>query len=112
MLRDLPKRLLLVVMIPAGLAAAPVGAAGAAPGQSDPCYWMNVRWAGMTPIEQELMGRLGWNATNWDSEDTADDPPSETEYWADLTDQEREINAALGMTEERWDNPPEDCAKG
>lgn len=75
----------------------------------DPCYWQVTEWSDLSPREQVLLGRLGWNARSWGSDDASLFPASDTRYWSELTPSERAINEALGQTEQSWDNPPQDC---
>ena len=63
--------------------------------------WEEIGWADMTPAEQALWKKLGWDEDSWEGE--AKKPPSEDKYWRQLTDEERSAAEQLGYTKESWD---------
>jgi len=63
-------------------------------------FWNAQEWTALTPTEQILWGKLGWNQASWDEEIEA--PDSEDKDWAELSDEERIAATQLGYVEETW----------
>jgi hypothetical protein len=68
----------------------------------DPCQWGLVAWSQMNRTEQDAWGRLGWDASNWGSTNTALWPASAGQLWGDLRLRERRAAESLGFTAETW----------
>jgi hypothetical protein len=64
-------------------------------------FWEEVGWSDMTPAEQALWMKLGWNADSWEGE--AKQPASEDKYWKQLSAEEQAAATALGYTKATWD---------
>jgi len=85
-----------------------LGAAQAVDGirvQSNTCAWENFSWEDLTPAEQRVWARLGWNARLWDSDDDAA-PASADKDWSELSNAEHTAAWQLGYTQWSWDR---DC---
>ena len=67
----------------------------------DIAFWEEVSWVDMTPAEQALWMKLGWNEASWEEE--AKQPASEDKYWNQLSEEEQAAATALGYTKESWD---------
>jgi hypothetical protein len=80
-----------------------VTAAEAAAGVRNPstlCFWENVDWDQMTPLEQREWSLLGWSATLWENGGSSSADRSD---WADLTPEQRAAAKALGYGSVSWD---------
>ncbi len=64
-------------------------------------FWEEVDWSDMTPAEQALWMKLGWDADSWAGE--AKQPASEDKYWKQLSPEEQAAATALGYTKATWD---------
>ncbi len=64
-------------------------------------FWEEVDWGDMTPAEQTLWNKLGWDADSWAGE--AKQPASEDKYWKQLSAEEQAAATALGYTKATWD---------
>jgi len=67
-------------------------------------FWNAQEWTALTPAEQALWGKLGWNQASWNEEIEA--PDSENKDWAELSDEERSVASQLGYTEVLWNEEP------
>ncbi len=86
-----------------------LGAAQAAEGirvPSNTCVWEDYGWQDLTPAEQRVWAKLGWNSKLWDSDDDAAMPASATKDWTELNNAERAAAWQLGFTQWSWDK---DC---
>jgi hypothetical protein len=64
------------------------------------CAWSERDWSDMTPAQQALWVRLGWNRARWDG----DKPPaSDAKDWSQLTADERSAASQLGYGPRNWD---------
>ena len=63
--------------------------------------WNSLDRPKMTPAEQILWGKLGWNQDSWEGK--AQVPDSENKKWKELSDEERDIAKKLGYDEKSWD---------
>lgn len=70
---------------------------------SNSCSWENYSWDELTPAEQRVWARLGWNARLWDSPDDAAVPASADKEWGELSEGERAAAWQLGFTQRSWD---------
>lgn len=64
-------------------------------------FWDEFDWADLSSAEQELWGKLGWNAASWDEE--TDPPEADDAYWEDLSPEARTALEKLGYTQASWD---------
>ena len=65
-------------------------------------FWNKFNWSNLTPAEQELWRKLGWNEDSW----TGKAPPPATEEmdWSELSSEERKAAGQLGYDRFYWDN--------
>ena len=68
----------------------------------DPCQWWQLAWQEINSDEQEIWGRLGWDASNWGSVNSAIWPESAGKSWSDLRLRERRAASSLGFDEVNW----------
>ena len=64
-------------------------------------FWEEVGWTDMTPAEQALWKKLGWDEASWEGD--AKQPASEDKYWNQLSSEEKAAATTLGYTKETWD---------
>jgi hypothetical protein len=67
----------------------------------DIAFWEEVGWADMTPAEQALWKKLGWDEASWEGD--AKQPASEDKYWKQLSAEEQAAATTLGYTKATWD---------
>lgn len=66
-------------------------------------YWnSDIAWSDISEEEQAAWTVLGWNETNWDSDDPTTIPASETTAWEGLTEEEQAAATTLGYDEASW----------
>ena len=65
-------------------------------------FWNKFYWSDLTPAEQELWGKLGWDKDSWDGK--ALSPSSENMDWSELTSEERNAAKQLGYNRVYWDS--------
>jgi hypothetical protein len=64
-------------------------------------FWYKFLWSDLTPEEQELWGKLGWDKDSWDEKTLA--PPTENMDWNELTPEQRSAARKLGYNRILWD---------
>ena len=65
-------------------------------------FWNNISWSELSPEEQELWGKLGWDKASWDG--TAPPPATEEMEWSELSQEERTAAEQLGYSRFYWDS--------
>ena len=65
-------------------------------------FWNKFSWSNLTPAEQELWGKLGWNKDSWDGKALA--PSTEDTEWGELTSEERTAAEQLGYSPFYWNS--------
>ena len=101
--------LLLVTMLLFGCASPP-SATQSSPATADvrqpkgnpETFWEKFYWSDLTPVEQELWGKLGWDKDSWDEK--APPPRTEDMSWSELSPVERNAAKQLGYNSFYWDS--------
>ena len=70
------------------------------PEGSSEAFWDALEWTMLTPAEQTLWKKLGWNKASWQGK--TEEPVSESKTWGELTNEERIAAKQLGYDEQSW----------
>ena len=70
--------------------------------QNPETFWEKFYWSDLTPAEQELWGKLGWDKDSWDEK--APPPRTEDMGWSELSPVERNAAKQLGYNSFYWDS--------
>ena len=65
-------------------------------------FWNKFSWTDLTPAEQELWGKLGWDKDSWDGK--ALPPHTEDMDWGELSSEERTAAEQLGYDRFYWNS--------
>ena len=95
---------LMIVLMSVALLSGTATAGGIPPDtvrSNDLNFWEEAGWSDLTPAEQALWMKLGWNEASWEGD--AKQPASEDKYWNQLSAEEQAAATALGYTKATWD---------